>query len=160
VKFRLPLAFLLCFCAIHVWAMPALAVDKQVLAAGAKDEDRCNEPLLGQRKLDVFSDCLKKLEAGYAGKAEEKNSYLVGLYFQGWSVANLFAAADDNDFFPEVKKRSATKPERQLAMKLFDRFRPLQKKLKISDADLATAAGYDLAGVKPHLDYYDKLPKK
>lgn len=152
---RLPLfAFLICFC-----AAPGYAADLASLAKGAKDAESCIGPL-AQGDLKGFEDCLGKLEAAAAGEAKAKSNYAVGLDFQGWTFANSLAAAADKDLFPEIKKRSAASPERQMAMRLFDKFRPLQKKLKIKDADLAKSGGYDLAAVAPYLDYYDKLPKK
>lgn len=144
------LAALLCFC-----AMPTFAADLAAITKGAKDAETCVGPL-AQGDLKGFETCLKQLEDA----AEAKSSYAVGLDFQGWTFANSLAAAADKDLFPEIKKRSAAKPERQMAMRLFDKFRPLQKKLKIKDDDLANSAGYDLAAVQPYIDYYDKLPKK
>ena len=155
MKHLLLLASLLCFS-----AMPARAADMAAAASGAKDAETCIEPL-AQGDIKAFEACLKKLDAASQGAADVKSSYTVGLYFQSWSIANLIAAqADGDDFFPEIKKRSDAKPQRQLAMRLFDKFRALQKKLKIKDDDLAKSAGYELPAVKPHLDYYDKLPKK
>ncbi len=149
------LAVLLCLA-----ATPCIAADTAAIAKGAADQDQCFGPMTQTGNLKAYEACLKQVDAAYAGPAEAKGSYSVGLYFQGWSMANLVAAGADKDLFPEIKKRSKAKPERQLAMRLFDKFRGLQKKLKISDDDLAKSAGYELAAVQPHLDYYDQLPKK
>lgn len=155
MKFRLPIAFLLCLC-----AMPASAADLTAVTTGAKQAESCIDPL-AKGDFKGFEACLKKLETAAPGSTDAKSSYAVGLYFQSWSIANLVAAqADGDDLFPDIKKRSSASAPRQLAMRLFDKFRPAQKKLKIKDDELAKSAGYDLAAVKPHLDYYDKLPKK
>ena len=140
-------------------AAPASAADLTAAAAGAKASEGCIGPL-ANGDLKGFEGCLQKLAAGAPGAAEAKSTYGVGLYFQGWALANSLAAGVDNDLFPDIKKRSAAKPERQLAMRLFDKFRPTQKKLKIKDDDLAKIGGLDPAALTPFLDYYDKLPKK
>jgi hypothetical protein len=66
----------------------------------------------------------------------------------------------DKDLFPDIASRAKASKERQLAIKVFDVFRKLQKDQKIADADLAKLANADLTGLKPVLEYYDALPKK
>jgi hypothetical protein len=154
VNLRLLLILLLC-----LGAAPSFAADLTAVAAGAKASEGCIDPL-AKGDLKGFEGCLQKLAAAAPGAAEAKSTYTVGLYFQGWTLANSLAAGVDNDLFPDIKKRSAAKPERQLAMRLFDKFRPPQKKLKIKDDDLAKTAGLDPAALKPFFEYYDKLPKK
>lgn len=144
---------------ICLYAAPAFAADLTAVAAGAKASEGCIDPL-AKDDLKGFEGCLQKLAAAAPGAAEAKSAYAVGLYFESWTLANSLAASVDNDLFPEIKKRSAAKPQRQLAMRLFDKFRPAQKKLKIKDDDLAKIGGLDPVALKPFLDYYDKLPKK
>ena len=142
-----------------LYAAPVSAADMAVVATGAKASEGCIDPL-AKGDLKGFEGCLQKLAAAAPGAAEAKSTYGVGLYFQAWTLANSLAASVDNDLFPDIKKRSAAKPERQMAMRLFDKFRPAQKKLKIKDDDLAKTAGIDPAALKPYFEYYDKLPKK
>jgi hypothetical protein len=154
VNLRPLLVLLIC-----LYAAPVSAADLAVVATGAKASEGCIDPL-AKDDLKGFEACLQKLAAAAPGAAEAKSTYNVGLYFQAWTLANSLAAGVDNDLFPDIKKRSAAKPERQLAIRLFDKFRPSQKKLKIKDDDLAKIGGLDPAALKPFLDYYDKLPKK
>jgi hypothetical protein len=143
-----------------VAAGPASAGDPQALAQGFKDEDACNPPYAETLDAKAFLACLNALDLNYKGKAAAKQSYIAGVGFNAWSLANIVAASQDKDLFPDIVTRAkATKP-RQLAMRLFDVFRPAQKAAKIADADLAKLAGADLTGLKPVLDYYDGLPKK
>ena len=139
---------------------PALAGDPQALALGFKDEDACNQPYAETLDAKAFLTCLNALDANYKGKPAVKQSYIAGVGFNAWSLANIVAAAKDKDLFPDIGSRAKASKERQLAMRLFDVFRPAQKAQKIDDADLAKLAGADLTGLKPVLDYYDALPKK
>jgi ssDNA-binding replication factor A large subunit len=84
----------------------------------------------------------------------------VGVGFNAWSLANIVAATEDKDLFPDIASRAKASKQRQIAIKLFDVFRKAQKEQKIADGDLAKLAGADLTGLKPVLDYYDALPKK
>ena len=94
------------------------------------------------------------------GAAGAKQSYIVGVGFNAWSLANIVAATKEKDLFPDITSRAKASKERKVAMQLFDVFRPVQKAQKIKDEDLAKLAGADLTGLKPVLDYYDALPKK
>jgi hypothetical protein len=143
-----------------LFAPPVLAGDLQALAQGFKDEEACNKPYAETLDGKAFITCLNALDKGYKGKAAAKQSYIVGVGFNAWSLANYMASAKENDLFPDIAKRADASKERQIAMRLFDVFRPAQKKQKISDADLAKLAGADLTGLKPVLEYYDALPKK
>jgi hypothetical protein len=141
-------------------AAPASAGDPQALAQGFKDEDACNQPYAETLDAKAFLGCLNALDKNYKGKAASKQSYIVGVGFNAWSLANIVAASQDKDLFPDIAVRTKASKQRQLAMRLFDVFRPAQKAQKIADADLAKLAGADLTGLKPVLDYYDGLPKK
>jgi hypothetical protein len=143
-----------------VLAAPAFAGDLKALAQGFKDEEACNKSYAETLDGKAFITCLNALDTGYKGKAEAKQSYIVGVGFNAWSLANVVAAAKEQDLFPDIAKRANASKERQLAMRLFDVFRPAQKKQKIPDAELAKLAGADLTGLKPVLEYYDALPKK
>ncbi len=138
----------------------AHAGDAQALAQGFKDEEACNKPYAETLDAKVFINCLNALDSGYKGKAAAKQSYIAGVGFNAWSLANFVATNKDKELFPDIASRAKASKERQLAMRLFDVFRPAQKAEKIGDADLAKLAGADLAGLKPVLDYYDALPKK
>jgi hypothetical protein len=152
----LALAMLLLFAA----AAPALAGDANALAQGFKDEEACNEPYAKTGDAKAFLTCLNALDTGYKGKAASKQSYIAGVGFNAWSLANFVASGVDKDLFPDITSRAKASKERRLAMQVFDVFRPAQKAQKIDDAQLAKLAGADLTGLKPVLDYYDGLPKK
>jgi hypothetical protein len=141
-------------------ATPASAGDLQAVAQGFKDEESCNVAYAETLDTKAFTACLNALDKKYKGNAAAKQSYVVGLGFNAWSLANIVATAQDKDLFPDVPSRAKASKERQLAMKLFDVFRKAQKEQKIDDAALAKLAGADLTGLKPVLDYYDALPKK
>jgi hypothetical protein len=138
----------------------ATAGDAKALAQGFKDEEVCNKPFAETLDAKAFLTCLNKLDKNYKGSAAAKPSYIVGVGFNAWSLANIVASAAENDLFPEIETRADASKERQLALRLFDVFRKAQKEQKISDADLAKLAGADLTGLKPILEYYDELPKK
>jgi hypothetical protein len=145
------------------WAMlsgVAMAGDAKALAQGFKDEEACNEPYAASLDAKAFIGCLNKLEKAYKGEKAAKQSYIVGLGFNGWSLANIIAAQKEGDLFPEISSRAKASKERKVAIQLFDVFRKAQKDQKIKDEDLATLAGADFTGLKPVLDYYDALPKK
>jgi hypothetical protein len=141
-------------------AHAAAAADPNALAQGFKDEEACNKPYAETLDAKTFITCLNALDTGYKGKAAAKQSYIVGVGFNAWSLANFAATNRDKELFPDLSTRTKASKERQLAMRLFDVFRPAQKAQKIADADLAKLAGADLAGLQPVLDYYDALPKK
>jgi hypothetical protein len=138
----------------------AIAGDAKALAQGFKDEEACNKPYAETLDAKAFIGCLNGLEKAYKGNAAQKQSYIVGLGFNGWSLANIVAATKDNDLFPDIPSRAKASKERKVAIQLFDVFRKAQKDQKIKDEDLAKLAGADLTGLKPVLDYYDALPKK
>jgi hypothetical protein len=138
----------------------AMAGDAKALAQGFKDEEPCNEPYAASLDAKAFIACLNKLEKAYKGEKATKQSYIVGLGFNGWSLANIIAAQKEGDLFPEISSRAKASKERKVAIQLFDVFRKAQKDQKIKDEDLAKLAGADFTGLKPVLDYYDALPKK
>lgn len=138
----------------------AAASDAKALAQGFKDEEACNEPYAKSLDGKAFITCLNALAAGYKGTEAAQQSYIAGVGFNAWSLANIVAASEDKDLFPDITSRAKASKQRQVAMRLFDVFRPAQKAQKIADADLAKLAGTDLTGLKPVLDYYDALPKK
>jgi hypothetical protein len=138
----------------------AVAGDAKALAQGFKDEEACNKPYAESLDAKAFINCLNALDTGYKGTAAVKQSYIVGVGFNAWSLANFAAARQEQELFPDITSRAKASKPRQVAMRLFDVFRPAQKQQKIADADLAKLAGADLAGLKPVLDYYDALPKK
>jgi hypothetical protein len=138
----------------------ATAGDAKALAQGFKDEEACNEPYAASLDAKAFIGCLNKLEKAYKGEKAAKQSYIVGLGFNGWSLANIIAAQKEGDLFPEISSRAKASKERKVAIQLFDVFRKAQKDQKIKDEDLAALAGADFTGLKPVLDYYDALPKK
>ena len=138
----------------------ALAGDAAALAQGFKDEEACNQPYAESLDAKAFIGCLNKLEKAYKGDKNAKQSYIVGLGFNGWSLANIVAATKEKDLFPDITSRAKASKERKVAIQLFDVFRKAQKDQKIKDEDLAALAGADFTGLKPVLDYYDALPKK
>ena len=145
------------------WAiLPGVAAagDAKALAQGFKDEEACNEPYAASLDAKAFIGCLNKLEKAYKGEKVAKQSYIVGLGFNGWSLANIVAAQKEGDLFPEISSRAKASKERKVAMQLFDVFRKAQKDQKIKDEDLAKLAGAQPDELKPVLDYYDGLPKK
>lgn len=148
------------FAVLLLAASPAMAGDAQALAQGFKDEEACNKPYAETLEGKAFITCLNALDTGYKGNAAAKQSYITGVGFNAWSLANFVATNRDKELFPDIASRAKASKERQLAMRLFDVFRGAQKEQKIADADLAKLAGADLAGLKPVLDYYDALPKK
>jgi hypothetical protein len=156
-----PIAVLaLCLPLLGMLSAQAAAGDLKAVAQGFKDEEACNEPYAKTLDAKAFLDCLNALDTGYKGKAAVKQSYIVGVGFNAWSLANIIAATKDQDLMPDIRSRTKASKERQVAMRLFDVFRPAQKKQKISDVDLAKLAGADLTGLEPVLEYYDALPKK
>ena len=153
-KSALLIAFLL------VSATPAAAGDPQALAQGFKDEDACNAPFAEHLDSKVFAACLNALVAKFKGNAAAKQSYVAGVGFNAWLLANVVAYQADKDLFPDIKIRAKASKERQFAIHVFEHFRAAQKAQKIADAELAKLANADLTGLKPVLDYYDGLPKK
>jgi hypothetical protein len=143
-----------------LFSAQAAAGDAKALAQGFKDEEACNEPYAKSLDAKAFLTCLNALDTGYKGAAAAKQSYISGVGFNAWSLANFVATNRDKELFPDISSRPKASKERQLAMRLFDVFRGAQKAEKIADADLAKLAGADLDGLKPVLDYYDALPKK
>jgi hypothetical protein len=138
----------------------ASAGDPQALGQGFQDADVCAKPYAGTHDQKAFAACLQGIQAGFKGSAAAKPSYLVGVNFNAWSLADALADAIDKDVFPDVKSRAKASKERQFAMKLFDQFRPAQKQQKIADGDLAKLVGATADELKPIFDYYDALPKK
>jgi hypothetical protein len=152
----LTLGLLIC----GAFSVAASAGDAKALAQGFKDEEACNQPYAESLNAKAFINCLNALDTGYKGDPAAKQSYIVGVGFNAWSLANIVAATKEKDLFPDITSRAKAGKERKVAMQLFDVFRPAQKAQKIKDEDLAKLAGADLAGLKPVLDYYDALPKK
>jgi hypothetical protein len=144
------------------WALSgaAMAGDAKALAQGFKDEEVCNKPYAETLDSKAFIGCLNGLEKAFKGEKAAKQSYIVGLGFNGWSLANIVAAQKEGDLFPEITSRAKASKERKVAIQLFDVFRKAQKEQKIKDEYLAKLAGADFTGLKPVLDYYDALPKK
>ena len=138
----------------------ASAGDLQALTQGFQAADVCAKPYAGTHDQKAFATCLQGIQAGFKGTAAAKPSYLAGVYFNAWSLADALADAIDKDVFPDIKSRAKASKERQFAMKLFDQFRPTQKQQKIADGDLAKLVGAGADDLKPILDYYDGLPKK
>ena len=151
-------AFLAAF--LLIAARPALAGDPQAVAQGFKDEDVCNAPYAQSLDSKTFAACLNALVAKYKGSAAAKQSYVAGVGFNAWLLANVVAYEADKDLFPDIKSRAKASKERQFAIHVFDHFRAAQKAQKIADADLAKLANVNMTGLKPVLDYYDALPKK
>jgi hypothetical protein len=145
------------------WAVlsgAAAAGDAKALAQGFNDEEACNKPYAETLDSKAFIKCLNGLDKGYKGPAAAKQSYIAGVGFNAWSLANIVAVTKEKDLFPDITSRAKASKERQVAMQLFDVFRKAQKAEKIEDADLAKLAGADLTGLQPVLDYYDALPKR
>ncbi|MES1152465.1 MAG: hypothetical protein ABUL54_11250 [Dongia sp.] len=138
----------------------ASAGDLQALTQGFQDADVCAKPFAGTYDQKAFATCLQGVRAKFKGTAAAKPSYLVGVNFNAWTLENALADAIDKDVFPEIKSRAKASKERQLAMKLFDQFRPAQKQQKIADGDLAKLVGAGADDLAPIFDYYDGLPKK
>ncbi len=138
----------------------ASAGDPQALAKGFQDADACAKPFAGTHDQKAFAACLQAVQAKFNGTAAAKPSYLVGVNFNGWTLADALADAVDKDVFPDIKSRAKASKERQFAMKLFDQFRPNQKAQKIGDGDLAKLVGAGADDLKPIFEYYDALPKK
>jgi hypothetical protein len=138
----------------------ARAGDAAAMAQGFKDEEACNQPYAETLDSKAFIGCLNKLEKAYQGGKAQRQSYIVGLGFNAWSLANIIAAQKEGDLFPDITSRAKASKERKVAIQLFDVFRKAQKDQKIKDEDLAKLAGADFTGLKPVLDYYDALPKK
>jgi hypothetical protein len=151
---------LIAFAVLALAASPAAAGDATSLAQGFKDEEACNKPYAETLDAKAFIGCLNKLEKAYKGNAAQKQSYIVGLGFNGWSLANIVAAANDKDLFPDLGSRADASKPRKVAIQLFDVFRKAQKQQKIADADLAKLVQAELKELKAVLDYYDALPKK
>lgn len=141
-------------------AATASAGDPQALAQGFKDADVCAKPYAGTHDQKAFALCLQGVQAAFKGSAAAKPSYLVGVNFNAWSLADALADAIDKDVFPDIKSRTKASKERQFAIKLFDQFRAGQKQQKIADADLAKLVGASADDLKPIFEYYDGLPKK
>jgi hypothetical protein len=138
----------------------AEAADAKALAQGFKDSDSCNTPYAQDLDAKAFLNCLNGLGAAFKGTPAAMQSYIAGLGFNAWSLANVVAASKDQDLMPEIKSRAKASKERKVAMQLFDVFRKAQKDQKIADGDLAKLVGAKAEDVKPVLDYYDALPKK
>lgn len=145
---------------LGAFSVRAAAGDAKALAQGFKDEEACNKPFAETLDAKAFLDCLNALGANYKGKPAAQQSYIAGVGFNAWSLANIVATTQDKDLFPDIASRAKASKPRQLAMRLFDVFRKAQKEQKIADAELAKLAGADLTGLQPVLDYYDALPKK
>jgi hypothetical protein len=145
---------------LSIAATPAAAGDAKALAQGFKDEDACNAPYAQSLDSKPFAACLNALVAKFKGNAAAQQSYVAGVGFNAWLLANVIAYQADKDLFPDIKSRAKASKERQFAAHVFDHFREAQKAQKISDAELAKLANADLTGLKPVLDYYDALPKK
>jgi hypothetical protein len=151
------------FVAVAIFAASeavASAGDLQALTQGFQDADICAKPFAGTHDQKAFAACLQGVQAKFKGTAAAKPSYLVGVNFNAWSLADALADAIDKDVFPDIRSRAKASKERQFAMKLFDQFRPLQKQQKIADGDLARLVGAGAEDLQPIFDYYDALPKK
>ncbi|HYD06305.1 MAG TPA: hypothetical protein VEC60_11300, partial [Reyranella sp.] len=81
---------------LAVFSGSATAGDAKALAQGFKDEEACNQPYAETLDAKAFIGCLNGLEKAYKGNAAQKQSYIVGLGFNGWSLANIIAATQDN----------------------------------------------------------------
>ena len=90
----------------------AAAGDAKALAQGFKDEEACNEPYAESLDAKAFIACLNKLEKAYKGNAGQKQSYIVGLGFNGWSLANINAVQKEKDLFPDITSRAKASKER------------------------------------------------
>lgn len=153
-------AFALSLAVLGALSAEALAADAKALNQGFKDSDTCNTPYAQSLDAKAFLTCLNGLGAAFKGTPAATQSYIAGLGFNAWSLANVVAASKDQDLMPEIKSRAKASKERKVAIQLFDVFRKAQKDQKISDADLAKLVGAKAEDVKPVLDYYDALPKK
>ncbi len=122
------------FLTCGAFSAPAVAADIQALAQGFKDEEACNKPYAESLDAKVFITCLNALDTGYKGKAAAKPSYITGVGFNAWSLANFVATNVDKELFPDVASRAKASKARLLAMKVFDVFRGAQKSEKIGDA--------------------------
>jgi hypothetical protein len=138
----------------------ASAGDLKAMAQGFQDADACAKPYAGTHDQKTFAACLQGIQAKFKGTAAAKPSYLVGVNFNAWTLADALADAIDKDVFPDIKSRTKASKERQFAMKLFDQFRPAQRQQKIADSDLAKLVGAGADDLAPIFDYYDGLPKK
>jgi len=138
----------------------ASAGDLQALTQGFQDADACAKPFAATHDQKAFTTCLQGVQAKFKGTAAARPSYLVGVSFNAWSLADALADAIDKDVFPDIKSRAKASKERQFSMKLFDQFRTPQKQQKIADGDLAKLVGAGAEDLKPIFDYYDGLPKK
>src|SRR5262245_8541013 len=87
-------------------ASPAVAGGVNALAQGFKDEEACNGPYAKTGDAKAFLTCLNALDLGYKGKAAAKQSYIVGVGFNGWSLANYIASGVDKDLFPDIRSRA------------------------------------------------------
>ena len=157
---RLLISALLAMTAFAASEAAASAGDLRALTQGFQDADACAKPYAGTHNQKAFAACLQGVQAKFRGTAAARPSYLVGLNFNAWSLADALADAIDKDVFPDIKSRAKASKERQFAMKLFDQFRPGQKQQKIADGDLAKLVGASADDLKPIFDYYDGLPKK
>ena len=160
VASRLLISVLLAAATFAICETAASAGDLQALTQGFRDADICAKPFSSTYDQKAFAACLQGIQAKFKGTAAAKPSYLVGVNFNGWSLANALAVAANKDVFPEIKSRGKASKARQFAMKLFDQFRPSQKAQKIGDGDLAKLVGAGADDLTPILDYYDGLPKK
>jgi hypothetical protein len=141
-------------------AATASAGDLQALSQGFKDADACAKPFAATHDQKAFTTCLQGVQAKFKGTPASKPSYLVGVNFNAWSLADALADAIDKDVFPDIASRAKASKERQFAIKLFDQFRPSQKQQKLADGDLAKQVGAGADDLAPIFDYYDGLPKK
>ena len=89
-------------------AAPASAGDAKALAQGFKDEETCNEPYAKSLDASAFITCLNGLGAAYKGAAAAQQSYIVGVGFNAWSLANIVAATEDKELFPDIASRATT----------------------------------------------------
>ena len=69
----------------------AAAGDAKALAQGFKDEEACNEPYAKSLDGKAFITCLNALAAGYKGTEAAQQSYIAGVGFNAWSLANIVA---------------------------------------------------------------------
>ena len=161
IPFQKPVALLaLSLLVVGAFSAEAAAADAKALAQGFKDSDTCNTPYAQDLDAKAFLTCLNGLGGAFKGTPAATQSYVAGLGFNAWALANVVAASKDQDLMPEIKSRAKASKERKVAMQLFDVFRKAQKDQKIADADLAKLVGATAEDLKPVLDYYDALPKK
>jgi hypothetical protein len=157
---RLLTSVLLAAATLTAGEASASAGDLQALTQGFQDADACGKPYAGTHDMKAFANCLGGLQSKFKGTTAAKPSYMVGVAFNAWSLADALADAIDKDVFPEISSRAKASKERQFAIKLFDWFRAPQKQQKIEDGDLAKLVGAGANDLKPIFDYYDALPKK